>query len=110
MLPYLPVSDPKAAAHCSAATAAAEPPEDPPGTQAVSHGLRVCYRRSHIGGEEEKKVCDLCGSSETLGQGLGSSAGSLCFTLHTTLNDEFSVELPIPNSSMFVLPIMMAPA
>src|SRR5512144_2317312 len=36
-----PVSVPSAAAHRPAATAAALPPEEPPGTQARSHGLRV---------------------------------------------------------------------
>src|SRR5918995_4384463 len=36
-----PVSDPKASAANPAATAAAEPPDDPPGTRLVSSGLRV---------------------------------------------------------------------
>ena len=36
-----PVSDPKAPRHSSAATAAALPPLDPPGTRLRSHGLRV---------------------------------------------------------------------
>jgi hypothetical protein len=36
-----PVSEPSAARHRSAATAAALPPLDPPGTRVVSHGLRV---------------------------------------------------------------------
>ena len=36
-----PVSLPSAAAHMRADTAAAEPPEEPPGTRSVSHGLRV---------------------------------------------------------------------
>lgn len=39
MLP--PVSLPSAAMHCLAATAAADPPLDPPGTCLVSHGLKV---------------------------------------------------------------------
>ena len=34
-------SMPRAAAHCLAATAAADPPEEPPGTREVSHGFRV---------------------------------------------------------------------
>src|SRR6185503_588790 len=36
-----PVSLPSAAMHSSAATAAAEPPDDPPGMRVGSHGLRV---------------------------------------------------------------------
>ena len=36
-----PVSEPKAPRHISAATAAAEPPLEPPGTRAGSQGLRV---------------------------------------------------------------------
>ena len=56
------------AAPCRAATAAAEPPEEPPGTRAGSHGLRV------------------------------------------GLNALFSVDEPIANSSMFVLPSTIAPA
>src|SRR5690242_11614526 len=36
-----PVSDPRLAQHIPAATAAAEPPDDPPGTRSVSHGFRV---------------------------------------------------------------------
>ena len=36
-----PVSVPSAAWHSRAATAAPEPPDDPPGTRAPSHGLRV---------------------------------------------------------------------
>ncbi len=36
-----PVSEPRLARQRSAATAAAEPPEDPPGTRVVSQGLRV---------------------------------------------------------------------
>src|SRR3954454_753541 len=36
-----PVSVPVAPAHSDAATAAAEPPEDPPGTCARDHGLRT---------------------------------------------------------------------
>ena len=34
-----PVSVPSVPAHSEAATAAAEPPEDPPGTRDRSHGL-----------------------------------------------------------------------
>src|ERR1700691_5687385 len=63
-----PVSVPNVAMHSSAATAAAEPPEEPPGMRAVSHGLCV------------------------------------------TPNAEFSVELPIANSSMFNRPKTIAPA
>src|SRR5439155_6507338 len=36
-----PVSDPSAAGTIRAATAAADPPEDPPATQSRFHGLRV---------------------------------------------------------------------
>ena len=36
-----PVSEPKAATHRSAATAAAEPPEEPPGTLSRAHGFLV---------------------------------------------------------------------
>jgi hypothetical protein len=36
-----PVSVPSAHQPSPAATAAAEPPEEPPGTRPVSHGLRV---------------------------------------------------------------------
>ena len=36
-----PVSLPSAAMHCPAATAAAEPPEEPPGTHRGSQGFRV---------------------------------------------------------------------
>jgi hypothetical protein len=36
-----PVSVPSAARHDRAATAAAEPPDDPPGTRVPSQGLRV---------------------------------------------------------------------
>src|SRR6476659_5565217 len=35
-----PVSDPSAAAHIPAVSAAADPPDDPPGTRSGSHGLR----------------------------------------------------------------------
>lgn len=35
------MSDPRAAAHWPAATAAAEPPDDPPGTRSVSQGFLV---------------------------------------------------------------------
>src|SRR5260370_34152340 len=62
------VSVPTAIGAWYAATAAAEPPDEPPGTRSVSHGL-----------------CD------------GPNA-------------EFSVEDPIANSSMFVLPRMTTPA
>ena len=54
--------------HSSAATAAAEPPEESPGMRVVSQGLRV------------------------------------------VTNAEFSVELPIANSSMFKRPKTTAPA
>ena len=37
----LPASVPSAAGAIPAATAAAEPPEEPPGTRSVSQGLRV---------------------------------------------------------------------
>src|ERR1041385_6650417 len=63
-----PVSVPNAATHSSAETAAADPPEEPPGMRVMSQGFRV------------------------------------------TPNAEFSVELPIANSSMFNRPKMMAPA
>jgi hypothetical protein len=62
------VSEPSAHGASPAATAAAEPPEEPPGTRSGSHGFRV-----------------------------GPNA-------------EFSVEEPIANSSMFVLPISGRPA
>ncbi len=38
-----PVSVPRVKKHSSAATAAAEPPEDPPGTQSGQNGLRVVW-------------------------------------------------------------------
>ncbi len=63
-----PVSDPSATGANPAATAAALPPEEPPGTRSKSHGLRV-----------------------------GPKA-------------EVSVEPPKANSSMFSLPMGMAPA
>src|SRR5262249_35029433 len=63
-----PVSEPMLAHASPAATAAALPPEEPPGTRLVSQGLRV------------------------------------------VLNALFSVELPIANSSRFVLPRITAPA
>ncbi len=63
-----PVSDPSATSASPAATAAADPPEDPPGTRSRSAGFRV-----------------------------GPNA-------------EVSVVVPIPNSSMFVLPTTVAPA
>src|SRR3982751_3597646 len=66
MLP--PVSEPSAAQHMPAASAAALPPELPPGMRSGSHGLRVVR------------------------------------------NALFSVELPIANSSRFVLPRITAPA
>ena len=63
-----PVSDPMASGAWNAASAAALPPPDPPGTRSTSHGLRV-----------------------------GPYA-------------EFSVDEPIANSSMFVLPRIGMPA
>src|SRR5215212_2436505 len=63
-----PVSEPSAQGASPAATAAAEPPELPPGTRVGSHGLR---------------------------------AGPYA---------EFSVDEPIANSSMFVLPSVGKPA
>ena len=63
-----PVSEPSASGANPAATAAAEPPDDPPGTRDRSWGLRV-----------------------------GPKA-------------EFSVELPMANSSRLVLPTTTAPA
>src|SRR5919198_4959716 len=63
-----PVSEPSAHGARPAATAAAEPPEEPPGTRVGSHGLRV-----------------------------GPYA-------------EFSVDEPIANSSMLVLPRSERPA
>src|ERR687883_744113 len=57
-----PVSEPSAHGARPAATAAVEPPEEPPGTRSVSHGLRVGPK------------------------------------------PEFSVDEPMANSSMFVLP------
>src|SRR5689334_22514141 len=62
-----PVSEPSAHGARPAATAAAEPPEEPPGTRLGSHGFR-----------------------------LGPNA-------------EFSVDEPIANSSMFVLPSVLRP-
>src|SRR5687768_17119650 len=63
-----PVSDPRAIGTIPAATAAAEPPDDPPGTRSGASGFRV---------------------------------GPYAL---------FSVEEPIANSSMFVLPKGIAPA
>jgi hypothetical protein len=63
-----PVSEPSPSGANPAATAAADPPLEPPGTRAVSCGLRVAP------------------------------------------NAEFSVELPIANSSRLVLPIGIPPA
>src|SRR6202012_1442308 len=63
-----PVSVPRLAIHSSAATAAAEPPEEPPGIRVISQGLQVMPKA------------------------------------------EFSVELPIANSSMFKRPKTIAPA
>src|SRR5271169_281991 len=63
-----PVSEPSASGAKPAATAAADPPLDPPGTRLASWGL--CVGPEH----------------------------------------EFSVELPMANSSMFVLPSTTAPA
>src|SRR5207245_2730201 len=62
-----PVSVPRAKSPSPAATATAEPPEDPPGTRSSRHGF------------------------------------------FTGPNAEFSFELPIANSSRFVLPIITAP-
>src|SRR5688500_4996619 len=62
-----PVSEPSAHGARPAATAAAEPPDEPPGTRSGSQGFRV-----------------------------GPYA-------------EFSVDEPIANSSMFVLPIVRSP-
>src|SRR5256885_16269619 len=63
-----PVSEPRLPRHSLAATAAADPPEEPPGMRSVSHGLRVAPKA------------------------------------------EFSVELPMANSSIFSRPKMIAPA
>ena len=63
-----PVSVPSESGANPAATAAADPPDEPPGTRSVSHGLWV------------------------------------------TPKAEFSVEEPIANSSMFVLPRLTSPA
>jgi len=63
-----PVSVPIPRAACPAATAAADPPLDPPGTRLVSHGLRVGPK------------------------------------------PEFSVDEPMANSSMLVLPRITTPA
>ncbi len=63
-----PVSEPRASGANPAATAAAEPPEDPPGTRDGSCGFRVVP------------------------------------------NAEVSVEEPMANSSMLVLPTTTAPA
>ena len=62
-----PVSEPSAAIAIPAATAAADPPEDPPGTRDGSRGFFVAP------------------------------------------NAEYSVDEPMANSSMFVLPTMIAP-
>ena len=62
------MSEPSEATHCPAATAAADPPEEPPGTRSGSHGFAV-----------------------------GNQA-------------ECSVDEPIANSSIFVLPTETAPA
>ena len=63
-----PVSEPRARGANPAATAAADPPDDPPGTRVVSCGLRVVPKA------------------------------------------EVSVEEPMANSSMLVLPMTTAPA
>ena len=39
-----PVSEPRETVTSPAATAAAEPPEEPPGTRSVSHGLAVGWK------------------------------------------------------------------
>ena len=62
------MSEPSAATHSSAATAAADPPDEPPGMREVSHGLVVIWKA------------------------------------------EFSVELPMANSSMLIRPKTTAPA
>ena len=62
-----PVSLPKAAIHWCWATAAADPPDEPPGTRRCSQGFRVARYA------------------------------------------EVSVVLPIPNSSRFVFPSIIAP-
>ena len=62
------MSDPSATGAIPDATAAAEPPEEPPGTRSRAHGLRV------------------------------------------GLKALFSVDEPMANSSMFVLPRTTAPA
>ncbi len=62
-----PVSVPIPSGACPAATAAADPPLEPPGTRVVSQGLRVVP------------------------------------------NPEFSVEEPMANSSMLVLPRITTP-
>src|SRR6266446_488615 len=62
-----PVSEPRLAKHSSDTTAAADPPEEPPGMRVTSHGFRV-----------------------------GPKA-------------EFSVELPMANSSMLSRPKTIAP-
>lgn len=43
----VPVSLPREATHCPAATADAEPPDDPPGTLSRSHGFRVHCKIQH---------------------------------------------------------------
>ena len=63
-----PVSEPRASGANPAATAAAEPPEEPPGTRSGSCGLRVAPKA------------------------------------------DVSVDEPMANSSMLVLPITTAPA
>ena len=60
--------NPKETMHSPAATAAAEPPEEPPGTLVTSQGLAVTWKA------------------------------------------EFSVELPMANSSRLVLPTITVPA
>eukprot|EP00955_Chlamydomonas_euryale_P053469 355515-Chlamydomonas_euryale.AAC.13 len=58
-----PVSVPSAATHSRAATAAAEPPDEPPGTRCVSAGLHVgCVHAcgSAAGGEHyASAACNL---------------------------------------------------
>lgn len=74
--PVPPVSDPRATAHWFAATAAAEPPDDPPGVLDRSQGLRVTCR----GAGHPTAVRAQRGSSRGLGgwgvRGMGR--GSVC--------------------------------
>jgi hypothetical protein len=60
---YRPVSLPSAAAHCPAATAAAEPPEEPPGTLCKSQGFLVTCGS---GSEAHFPVSCICNKACTL--------------------------------------------